>query len=343
MHRHDAYPPAPAVGYRKVPRMPSPFRHLLQHEGFFLRREAFSTGISDRQLGAAVQADLLCRVRHGAYAEPEYVASLSETDLHLLRLRAVLRAARGRLVASHITSLVLHGAPMWELCLDEVHVVRPSGRCGRHEAGVFAHGERLESDDVVRRRGIATTCAARAAVELLSLVDVAHALPVLDWLLHHRRTTREELLAYAARLTHRPGSLASELAIHLADERAESVGESVLRYLCYRAGLPPPQVNYEIRDARGRVVARVDLAWPELGIFIEFDGREKYLRWARPGESAADVVLREKRREELVVGLTGWRCLRVVWADLQQPERTVAWIRSVLEGAPVYDNPLCPR
>ena len=41
-------------------------------------------------------------------------------------------------------------------------------------------------------------------------------------------------------------------------------------------------------------------------------------------------MLREKHREELICGLTGWRCIRIVWADLYHPERTAARILATL-------------
>ena len=43
------------------------------------------------------------------------------------------------------------------------------------------------------------------------------------------------------------------------------------------------------------------------GVFVEFDGKIKYEALLKPGESASDVVIREKRREERIVELTGWR------------------------------------
>ena len=36
--------------------------------------------------------------------------------------------------------------------------------------------------------------------------------------------------------------------------------------------------QYEIRDSAGQLLARLDFAWPELGVFLEFDGKEKYLK-----------------------------------------------------------------
>jgi hypothetical protein len=43
-----------------------------------------------------------------------------------------------------------------------------------------------------------------------------------------------------------------------------------------------------------------------------------------------DAVLREKRREERVCEITGWKCIRIIWADLYDPERTAARIRAVM-------------
>ena len=105
------------------------------------------------------------------------------------------------------------------------------------------------------------------------------------------------------------------------------MGESRFFYFCYAAGLPAPIPQYEVRDGRGQFVARVDFAWPELGVFVEFDGKVKYEALLKPGESASDVVIREKRREERIVELTGWLCIRVTWSDLENPEALLERIR----------------
>jgi hypothetical protein len=135
-------------------------------------------------------------------------------------------------------------------------------------------------------------------------------------------------------MVHDPHTLNLPVVLRRADGRHESPGETRTDWLLWRHGLPQPVPQLEVHDRWGRVVARVDFAWPELGVFLEFDGKVKYLRHRRPGESATDAVLREKRREELVCGLTGWRCVRIVWADLYQPERTIARIRATLRGEP---------
>ncbi len=59
-------------------------------------------------------------------------------------------------------------------------------------------------------------------------------------------------------------------------------------------GLGPPQRQVEVFDRWGDFVARVDLAWPELGIFIELDGQQ------HAGQPVYDAS-----RETAVVAATG--------------------------------------
>lgn len=79
--------------------------------------------------------------------------------------------------------------------------------------------------------------------------------------------------------------------------------------------LPHPDAQFEIRDGSGRVVARSDFAWELYRHLCEFDGRVKYVRYARAGESTSDVVLREKLREDLVRAQR-WGMSRLIWIDL---------------------------
>ena len=67
--------------------------------------------------------------------------------------------------------------------------------------------------------------------------------------------------------------------------------------------------------------------------FLEFDGRIKYQRFLRAGESVTDCVVREKQRESRICELTGWRCIRIVWADLDQPKVVADRIRRLFRPA----------
>ena len=75
-----------------------------------------------------------------------------------------------------------------------------------------------------------------------------------------------------------------------------SAPEVRLRRLLVRAGLPRPVTQYEIRD-RGRLVARVDLAYPDLRIAIEFDSE----RW-HSGRRRREADLDRRNRSPAVTG-----------------------------------------
>ena len=311
-------------------------RAICDEHGVFLRREALALGHTDRTLARAIRAKVIHRVRHGSYVYRSVWDDLTPDRRHVLRARAVLRTAKAHVALSHSTAVLLHGAPCWEIPLDDVHVTRTDGRCGRNEAGVAQHRGRLLPSDVGEIDGLRVTSATRTALDLTTLCDVEHCLPVFDHFLRHGSTSKQTLRRGAEAMKHWPESLCTDLVIRLANPRCESVGESRSSYLFWRHGIPAPETNYEIHDSSGRLIARVDFAWPELGVFLEFDGKEKYLKYLREGESVVDAVRREKKREERICRLTGWRCIRITWADLYRPEKTAALIHAVLAGGPVH-------
>ena len=59
----------------------------------------------------------------------------------------------------------------------------------------------------------------------------------------------------------------------------------------------------------------------------------KYGRYLRPGELPGDAVFREKRREDAICELLGWRMIRFVWADLSRPAETAARLSRMLRVA----------
>jgi hypothetical protein len=85
-----------------------------------------------------------------------------------------------------------------------------------------------------------------------------------------------------------------------------------------------------VRDADGVLLGTTDMAWPERRLLGEFDGRAKYGRLLRPGESPGDAVFREKKREDRIREVTGWLFVHLVWADLYQPRATADRIRALL-------------
>lgn len=296
--------------------------------GVFLRREAEDLGYHAHAITALVKAGVWRRVRHGAYRDGASWDEMTPEQRYAVRCRAAVRQARTKVVLSHASAANEWAAPLWDVDLRFVDLTRRDERSGRKEAGIRQHVGVIEPGDVEELDGLFVMSATRTALEVTTLLDVEHSLVIVDNLLHRGLTDPERLASRYALMVHWPATLRTDLVLRLADGRAESVGETRLRYLCWTQGLPAPEVNYKIRDADGNVVARVDLAWPALGVFAEFDGKIKYGRLLKGEESAKDVVTKEQRREELIGELTGMVGVRVVWADLDHPRRTADRIRA---------------
>jgi very-short-patch-repair endonuclease len=59
--------------------------------------------------------------------------------------------------------------------------------------------------------------------------------------------------------------------------------------------------------------ARLDLAWPHLGLFIELDGQHH-----------KDQPVYDARRETAVVAATGWLCGRFTWTEVVHTPKSTA-------------------
>ncbi len=303
---------------------------ICKQQGVFLRYEAEALGYHDHAMARAVADGRWVRVRRGAYVLGEIYADLDLAARYDLLCRAAVRQAVTPVVLSHTSALGQWGCPLWDAGLTEVHLTRPDQRSQRREAQIRHHKGVLMDGDVVERNGLLVTSPVRAALEYTTVGDVEHSLVEIDDLLHRKLVSLAALRARYAEMARWPNTLITDLVLRLADARSESVGETRARYLVWSQGLPAPEVNYPIFDENGVEVARVDLAWPAYGLFLEFDGKVKYERLLKEGESASDVVFREKQREDMICRLTGWRCIRIVWADLYQPEVTARRIRAKL-------------
>jgi hypothetical protein len=295
-----------------------------------LRRDLVGQGLNDRAIARLVDQGELVRIRRGAFAPASVWAELDDDGRFGLRSRAVLRQARTPVVLSHTSGLPEYEAPTWGFDLSNVHITRTDGLAGRKGAGVQQHCGVLRARDLVVINGAPVMNPARITLETTTLGNPEASLCVANHMLHVGLTTIYELNAQYVDMQAWPETLAAEIVLRLADPRIESVGETRTMFCCFRQSLPMPTPQFEIKDASGRVVARVDFAWPELGVFLEFDGRIKYEKLLREGERASDVVIREKEREQMICRLTGWRCIRITWADLASSERLAAKIREVL-------------
>ncbi len=302
------------------------------NDALWFRDDALAAGMTDSMIRKMIRSKEWARVRWGAYTSSELWAELGAEDRHRLRSRAVLHRGHESSILSHVSAALEYGVPVWGIDLTPVHVTRQDGRGGRKEAGVVHHRGALTPAEVTEVAGVPVTTPTRTAIEVAAMTTLESGLITVNGLLHAKLLTPAELAAAAQRTARWPGSLTTDLLVRLADPRIESAAESRFVHLAWSQQLPRPEPQVEVYDESGLLIGRVDFALPHLRAYFEIDGREKYYRYRREGESVADFVLREKKRQEQITLLTGWTCIRLTWDDLNHPERTARRIRQMLQS-----------
>ena len=310
-----------------------PLRILAEAHGFFSRDEAHQAGYDDNAIRRAIRSRLWTRIRQGAYTFTDLWAEMDAVARHLAAARAVLRRLGDRVALSHTSAALMHGVDVWGADLSRVHVTRLDGGAGRTEAGVVHHEGLCLDDDLMLSPDGLVMKPARATLEAAAIVDAEAAVVLLDSGLHHGLFTPEEMTAGFELMQHWPGALHLQFAVRFADGRAESVGESRSRYLCYAHGLPAPDLQFHVYDDRGRLVGITDMVWHQHRLLGEFDGKVKYGRLLAPGEDPGEVVFREKRREDDLRRVTGYGMVRIIWADFFRARETATRIRGLLRSA----------
>ena len=86
-----------------------------------------------------------------------------------------------------------------------------------------------------------------------------------------------------------------------------------------RSDLPPPVAQYRVHDQRG-LVARVDFAWPEHRVALEYDGL-----W----HGGRDQFFRDRERLNRLRE-AGWQVVFVTAVDLRDPVRLISRIAAAL-------------
>jgi very-short-patch-repair endonuclease len=236
-----------------------------------------------------------------------------------------IRAARLVLPAS---AVLVGLSALWalgvELADDAPVEVRVPARDRPRRSGLLrVTSERVAEREVVRTSFGRATNPSRTAFDLARRGDALASVPLLDALVRRTGVDRRSVEAVAAAHPGVRWSTRVVPALDLVDARAESVRESMLRVTLAAAGLPRPVCQLRIFDGTGMFVARVDLAWPELRVAVEYDGRyhDDLAQYAR--DRARLNALRA----------AGWTVIVIDRAQLSRPDDVVEMIRRLLATA----------
>jgi hypothetical protein len=251
--------------------------------------------LSRRGMQRGLRSSELVKIFPGIY-------SLGAPDV-FTRLRG-LDVRRGEQVAVCLsTAAAIFGFDTEDV--TELHVLNPQGHLLREYAGLKVH--RREGAPLTSYRGRPLTTPSWTAVEVARSLRRSRALATLDAALRSRRCDRPDLVAAAKAQAGRRGIVVVRELIPLARPEAESPMESEARLVMLDGGLPEPVLQYEIVDRDGRLW-RVDFAWPDRRLAVEFDGFD----WHSSREA-----LRKDRQKRAALEEIGWRVLSIVSDDVR--------------------------
>jgi hypothetical protein len=260
----------------------------------FTWAQAQAAGLTKHQLRTSAYR----RVFRGVWIAAD-APDTRETRLAAARLIIPVDA-----VLCSLTAAWIHGADVRREDDLEVHVAFPKGRRLRARPGLVVSQEQLDEDDIWLMDGVQVTSPLRTTFDSLRLLPDATGIVVADALTHLRLLTIEELRRYFAD-HHRLRNLRiGERRVDDVEPATESPRETRVRIQLVRAGLPRPDAQVTVYDEHGVFVARLDLAYPERKIAIEYDGA---FHWH---QRRADDRRRARLRE------LGWVVLVVSADDL---------------------------
>lgn len=275
----------------------------------------------------------------GAGASPDRLRALDlDRRIHGVRgptgasddLRSRCRMFSSRLQAgafiSDSTAARLFGAPL-PMRLDHapgVHVTVEAPDRAPHAAGLIGHSRVVMPGDVVTDLdGLRHSSPERLVVELAGVLDLPDLVAVIDFTTQVSRplTTIEALTRRMEAGDRQSRRRVLRAAVSLADPRSESRPESRLRVMASFWGLGVPLANYQVIDPISGRLMRIDVAFPDFMLALEYQSDEHH---SGPQKRREDLT-RRSRLEAL-----GWTVIEISGDDLRDPAELRARIHAIL-------------
>ena len=181
-------------------------------------------------------------------------------------------------------------------------------------AGFRLHRSPVPPEDIVEHKKLRITRIARTIVHVASGDDGA----AIDSAFRTTRTRLQDLYEALDRGGRRQGNRRRREVVEDSRDQPWSPAERLLHKILRQAGITGWATNHRVELENRN--AHLDLAFVDLGIMVEVDGR------AFHGDDAFESD--RERQNDLVKA--GWVPLRLTWAMLQEPTPVVELIRSLI-------------
>ena len=304
-----------------APDSPRPLAKALtiasRQHGVISLAQARSAGLSKHAVGRLVRDGSWRRVRPTIYALWQPTQRM---ELWLQRLSAGTLSVGPGCAASHRAAAVLRALEG----VSHAPVEVSTSKRGSARPGMVVHRVRsLAPNEVQILNGIPVTSTVRTILDLASVIGPRRLEMAIESAVRRRLATIEQLRTSVDRSssTQRGRAVLRMLLDGYAPAPSDSALEVLLWGLLRDSGVPEPVRQHPVRKD-GRVVARIDLAYPEARLAIEADG---FVYHSSPRKWRSD-----RERQNFLVSL-GWTVYRVTWEDVtQRSSRIVADIVQLL-------------
>lgn len=255
----------------------------------FVGTEALTSGaISERKMRR-----LYTQIYPGIYVPPN--AAVSARD----RAQAAWLWSKRRGIVAGLSAAAMRGAKY----IDQSEPAELIHDNRRPPKNLVVWTERVLPNELATMNAMRVTTPARTASDLGRHVESrTAAVQRLDALANATGLKDVDVEAVIAEHPGARGLPRLRTVLPLMDSGAESPRETLARLALIDAGLPVPRTQVRIFDEYGQFVARVDMAYEEFKVGIEYDGPQ---HWTDPGVRQRDID------KQFVLSQLGWLIIRV--------------------------------
>lgn len=293
-------------------------------DGVLTARQAIACGVHRTQVRDLCRAGRWRRLARGSYlVDADVVGPPARRAV----IRAAVASAGPGAVAVLDTAAEMWGiAGLRRTALVHVSVPPDSPRAQRRRhPDIVVHQLGLRSADVTSVAGIPATTPVVTVADVIRRVERYSAVALLDSALNTGRLGEADVAAIPRLIQGRRGAVAARGVLAEADGRAQSPLETMVRLRCVDGGVPPDDLQVEVRDPDGYLLGVGDLGWRAAKVIAEADG-------AGPHGLPAAVYQDRQRQNRLVNA--GWLILRFTWHDAQREDYIPYTVRTALNRQP---------
>lgn len=288
-------------------------------EGLILSSRVRTVLPDSRALRRDVDSGAVIRLRRGAYVARSAWEGLSARERHILRIRAVVEMAQRPAVVAGPSAAALWGMPISGDWPEDVTLLDEWLGGGRSEPGVRRTAAGQRTARTVEIRGIRVTTLARTDIDVARRLQLPDAIGSVDWARWRHnplRTTPEELRDEVELVGVHSGKRNLERVVGFSTDLSDSFGESECRAVIDLLGFERPVLQKRFVDREGEMFP--DFYWGSVGVAAEFDGKTKYAREEFTRGDPAEVVWREKKRQDRLLRQVN-RMTRILTHHVKRP------------------------